>query len=174
MANEENLDKIQNEVDPRFGEVLFYWIMPEFHRHERGTAWYAIFLVVGAALILWAILTSNYIFALFLVLLGTYMIMQHFRDPENVPVVILETGVAIGDHYHTWDDLDDFSIIYDPPEVTKLYIDFVKTSHPVVSIDIPDEVDPNELREILSEFVDENLERDQELLTDHIRRMYKL
>ncbi len=165
---------IQNEIDPRFGDVLFYWTMPEFHLHERGPFWYIAFFVLGIALILWAIFTANYIFAVFLVLLGIWMVMQHFRDPENVPIVILTTGIAIGDHYHAWDEIEHFSIVYDPPSVKTLYIDFMKAWRPVASIDIPDEVDPNALREALHEFVDENIERKDELLTDFIRRLYKL
>ena len=171
---DKDINSIQDEIDPKFGDVLFYWVMPEFHRHERGTVWYAIFLIVGVALILWAILTSNYIFAVFLVLFGIYAVLQHFRDPENVPILILSTGLAIGDHYHEWDEIKDFAILYDPPHLTKLYIDFEKVRHPIVSIDIPDEIDPNELHEVLSEYADEDLDRKHEILTDVVSRLYKL
>ncbi len=174
VSQENRLQEIEDGIDPKYGEVVYYWVMPEFHRHERTAVWYGIFIVLMLGLIVWSIVTANYIFAVFLVLFGMYMIMQHFRDPENVPVVILTTGIAIGDHYHTWDEVSEFFIVYNPPEVQKLYFNFVKRSHPIVSIDLPDDLDPNELREELLEYVDENLDKDQETLTDVVRRLYKL
>ena len=171
---DEQLDKIQEEIDPRYGEVLMYWTMDEFHRHERSNLWYVLFLVVGLALILYAILTANYVFAVFLVLAGTFMILQHFRDPDNVPVLILSTGLAVGNHYHPWEEVKDFWVAYDPPNVSKLYVDFQKIREPYVSIDLPEDMDPNEIRDVMLLFVDESTDRKEESLTDYVRRLYKL
>ncbi|HJN85469.1 MAG TPA: hypothetical protein QF873_04110 [Patescibacteria group bacterium] len=169
-----NEQSIEDQIDPKYGDLLLYWTMKEFHQHERGTAWYVVFLVSGIALILYAILTSNYIFAVLLILFGTFMIMQHFHDPEDVPVVILTTGLVIGNHYHPWDEVTNFWIAYEPPDVQKLYINFVRNVHPYVSIDLPENLDPLELRETMLEFVDENDSRKDESLTDYIKRLYKL
>ena len=171
---EEQLDKIQDGIDPRYGEMLMYWTMDEFHRHERSNAWYVIFLGIGLGLILYAIVTANYIFAVLLVLIGTFMILQHFRDPDNVPVVILSTGIAVGNHYHPWDEVKDFWIAYDPPHVSKLYVDYNLDREPYVSIDLPEDMDPNEIREVMLLFTEESTKRKEESLTDYVRRLYKL
>ncbi|HBU28207.1 TPA: hypothetical protein DEB00_03790, partial [Candidatus Uhrbacteria bacterium] len=92
--DESQWDHIQEEIDPRFGEVLMYWTMDEFHQHERSNAWYVIFLLLGLGLILSAIIATNYVFAVLLVLIGTFMILQHFRDPENVPILVLTAGIS--------------------------------------------------------------------------------
>ncbi len=173
MENEET-KKAQDEIDPRFGDLLMYWTMSEFHQHERGTVWYAIFLLIGITLILIAIFSANYIFAVLLVLIGTFMVMEHFRDPKEVPIVFLTTGIAIGDHYHPWEEIKNFWIAYEPPEVQKLYIDFEKIRHPYVSIDIDDSIDPVELRDMLLQYTHENDDRMEESLTDYIKRLYKL
>ena len=167
-------DKIQEEIDPKYGELIMYWTMDEFHRHERSNLWYVFFLIIGIGLILFAVLSSNYVFAVLLIVIGTYMILRHFRDPEDVPVIILTTGVAIGNHYHTWDEVKDFWVAYDPPEVRKLYIDFNRNREPYVSIDLPEDMDPNEVREVMLEFAEENQNRKEESLTDYVSRLYKL
>ena len=171
--DEEKRDKIQDEIDPKFGELVMYWTVKDFHRHERSILWYVLFFVIGIALILYAILTANYIFAVLLVMIGAFMVIRHFQDPQDVPVVILTTGIAIGNHYHEWDEVKDFAIVYEPPEVRKLYVDFNRLRHPYVSLDIPEEMDPNDLREAMLEFADEDLDRKDEHLTDLVSRLYK-
>ncbi|NQV12477.1 hypothetical protein HQ524_03865 [Candidatus Uhrbacteria bacterium] len=165
---------VEDQIDPKYGDLLLYWTMHEFHQHDRGTAWYVVFLLLGIGLILFAILTRNYIFAVLLILMGTFMIMQHFNDPEDVPIVILTTGIVIGNHYHPWEEVKNFWIAYEPPDIQKLYIDFHKNRHPYVSIEMPDNLDPIELRDTMLEFADENDDRQEESLTDYIRRLYKL
>lgn len=169
-----SLETIQENIDPKYGEVLLYWTMDEFHRHERSNLWYGLFLVVGLGFMTYAILSGNYVFAVLLVLIGTFMILQHFRDPDSIPVVLLSTGIAVGNHYHPWDEIKDFWIAYDLPDVYKLYVDFQKIREPYVSIDVPEDLDPNELRELLLAFVDERTDRQEESLTDYVKRLYKL
>ena len=166
--------KIREQIDPKFGDLIMMWTMDEFHRHERGTGWYVIFLVLGVGLIIWALLTSNYIFAILLVLIGTYMILEHFRDPGDVPVMILTTGIVVGNHYHPWDEIKDFSIVYEPPAIRKMYLDFVPVKHLPVGLDFPEDMNPNELRETILEFADEDLDRKEESVIDFIRRTYKI
>ena len=137
-------------------------------------SWYAIFFTIGIALIVYAIVAANYIFAVLLVLFGTFMVMQHFRDPVDVPIVILSTGLAIGNHYHKWDELRTFSIVYEPPDVQKLYLNFISNKHPLVGIDMPEGLDPSELRDIFLDYVDEDFDLREETLTDYARRLYKL
>ena len=172
--DESQWDHIQEEIDPRFGEVLMYWTMDEFHQHERSNAWYVIFLLLGLGLILSAIIATNYVFAVLLVLIGTFMILQHFRDPENVPILVLTAGISVGEHFYPWDEVKDFWVAFDPPHVSKLYVDFKKSSEPFMSIDLPEDMDPNEIRETMLEFTEESITRKAESLTDYIRRLYKL
>lgn len=172
--DEARLEKLQEEIDPRYGELLMYWTMEEYEAYQRSGLWYAIFAVVGIGLILYAILAANYIFAVFLVLAGIFMLWQHMRDPDQIPIVILSAGMAIGNHFHAWDDVKDFAIAYDPPEVRKLYVDFIKDRDPYVSITLPEDMNPNELRALMLEYAKENPKRREESLTDYVRRLYKL
>ena len=172
--DEEKRQEAQEQIDPRFGELKMMWTMPEYHIHDRGIWWYIGFVILGIGLILSAVFTANYAFAVIIVLIWLLMILEHYRNPEDVPVVLLSTGVAVGNHFHEWKDVRDFSIAYKPPEVQKLYIDFHKLRHPLMSVDIPDNIDPNEIRAVLKQFVKENLERDEEIFADYVRRLYKL
>ena len=165
---------VQDAIDPKFGEVKMMWTMKEYHAHERGAVWYALFLLGSLGLIVYAVLTSNYIFAVLIVLLGLLVVVQLVREPEDVPVLILTAGIAVGEHFHAWKEVRDFSIAYQPPTFRHLYIDVVSWRHPLISIDLPEEKDPNIIRELLLSFAKENTERTDESLTDMVRRLYKL
>ena len=170
----EKIDTMQDAIDPKFGELKLMWSMKEYEAHDRGPVWYAVFLVVSFALIVYAVLASNYIFALLIVLLGLMMVTQHLRPPEDVPVLIFSTGIVVGEHFHLWKEVRDFSLVYQPPHIRHLYIDVVSWRHPLISIDLPEDQDPNAVRAVLLEFAQENTERDHESLTDLVRRLYKL
>ena len=70
-------------------------------------------------------------------------------------------------------DIKEFALLYEPPIVKTLYVDFNSFWRPMVSIQLED-VDPNLVRESLLPYAYENLEREDETLTDMLRRMYKL
>ena len=172
--DEEKRLSAQEQIDPRYGELKMMWTMPEHHVHERGLWWYILFVIVSLSLIFSAIFTANYAFAVIIILLGFLMVLEHYRNPESIPVVIMSTGLAIGNHFHEWKELRDFSIAYQPPDVQKLYVDFHSIRHPLLSIDLPNDINPNDVRATLKDFVKENLERDEETFADHVQRLYKL
>ena len=101
------------------------------------------------------------------------MLLSIFMKPARIPVVITSTGIIIGDLYYDYQAVKDFSIVYDPPEVKILYLDFYALTHPLIAVPLED-VDPNIIRENLLTFCQENLRRNEEGLTDLVRRVYKL
>jgi len=133
----------------------------------------AIMGVFGVGLIIYAIATANFLFAVIILMLGVIMLLGTFVRPDRTDVMITSTGVVLGDMYYDFDAIQDFSIVYDPPNVKVLYIEFNSPWHPLLSIPLEDE-DPNSIREELLPFCVENIDRSQETLTDVLRRVYKM
>ncbi|MBI4599252.1 hypothetical protein HY734_03610 [Candidatus Uhrbacteria bacterium] len=156
-----------------YGSPLLSWEVDEYPRHERSRTWYIAGAVVGVLLIVYAIATANFLFAVIILMVGIITLLSTFQDPEKVDVVLTTTGVVIGNSFHDYQEMKDFSIAYSPPDVKLLYLDFQKLWHPMVSIPLED-TDPNEVRGILLQYCPENLNRTDETLTDMIRRLYKL
>lgn len=173
MHEEEQQSGVFEYHPDEFGDVLVGWEIDEYAAHERSRMWYILASVIGVGLIIYAVLTSNFLFAVIILMIAVIMMLSIFTKPEKIPVMITTTGIVVGDMYYDYQSIRDFSIVYDPPEVKLLYLDFYAMTHPLLSVSLED-VDPNIVRDSLLPFCLENLKRTQEDLTDVMRRLYKL
>ena len=82
-------------------------------------------------------------------------------------------GVVMGEEFFRYQDIKDFSIVYNPPDVKLLYLDFHRLIHPLVALPL-ESANPNAVRDALLPYIFENLEREEEGLTDLVSRVYKL
>lgn len=156
-----------------FGERLVGWEVDEYPQHVRSRMWYVIAGIVSVSLIVYAIMTANFMFAVIILMCCVILMISSFTKPERIPMMITTTGVILGDIYYDYQSIRDFSIVYDPPDVKLLYLDFYAVTHPLLSIPL-EETDPNIVRDSLLPFCMEDLNRTNEHLTDVVRRLYKL
>ena len=156
-----------------FGKVFAAWRTDEYPNHIRSRTWFILSSIAAIGLIIYAIFTNNFLFAVIILLAGVITLLSVFRQPEKIDVAITSTGVVIGPAFYEYKDIKDFSVAYRPPEFKILYFDFFKPWLPLMSIPLED-TDPNLVRECLLPFCLENLERTNETLTDTVRRVYKL
>lgn len=176
VMDDNQLEEQQEQDDEDIvdiGEPMAQWEVDEYPPHERTRTWYIIAVSIGVALIVYATITANFLFAVIILMVGVIMLVNSFKHPEKIPVVITTTGVLVDETYYDFDAVRDFSIVYDPPTIKTLYFDFHSPWHPLLSIPL-EEVNPNDVRALLLPFCAENLERKEERLTDAARRMYKL
>ena len=146
--------------------------VPEFNNHDRGPLWYFVAILIGAACLIYAIMTGNFLFAVILVLIGVTMILMGINEPRNVKLEIDPTGLRLGTKKYSFNQFKDFSIIYQPPEVNTLYIEFRMPLRERLSIPMGD-LDPNIVRNYLLNFIEEDLDRDEESLSDILSRTLK-
>ncbi len=169
---EEEQQEMEFDID-QLGEPIIGWEVDEFQQHQRAKGWYVLAAIVAVALIVYSIATANFLFAVIILMVGVITLLSTFTDPEKVDVVITTSGVIVGDMYYDYQSIKDFSLVYEPPDVKVLYLDFYSGWHPLISIPLED-IDPNIVRENLLPFCVENFDRSEEGLTDTIRRLYKL
>lgn len=162
---------VGNVIDA--GEPMMSWESWEFPFVERSKRWYVIASVLGLFLILYALFTANFIFGVIVLMFAVITLIRDIKRPSRVPVHITNKGFVFGDNFFAFENIRDFSLTYDPPEVNNLYLTFHGTLQPMLSIALED-MNPNQVRDILLPFVFENLEREGESLTDVLRRVYKL
>ncbi len=165
----------QDSQDPGVdaGEQLVNWEAWEFPPMERSKRWYLTIVLVIAGLIAYALFTSNPLFALIVLMIGVLMIVNSTQQPKRVEIHITTGGVVVGSRFYEYDDLKDFSIIYKPPYSTVLYIDFKRWWIPLKSIEL-ENADPLAIRDALLPVLPENIEREDEILTDVMKKVYKL
>ena len=155
------------------GSAQLEWEVDEYPMHQRSKIWYILAAVAGVALIIYAIATANFLFAVIILMVGVITLLSSFVAPDRVPVIITNTGVVVSDLYYDFQSIRDFSIAYDPPHVKNLYFEFHSPWQPLLTVPLED-IDPNQVRDLLLPYCLENLHRVEENLTDVLRRLYKL
>ncbi|PJE76823.1 hypothetical protein COV05_02550 [Candidatus Uhrbacteria bacterium CG10_big_fil_rev_8_21_14_0_10_48_16] len=161
------------ETQLNIGLPVLAWEVDEFASHQRGRLWYILTSVIGVGLIVYAVATANFLFAIIILMTGVITLLSTFMPPERVQVIITNTGVVVSDMYYDFESIRDFAIVYEPPEIKHLYFEFHSPWHPLLMVPLED-MDPNQVRELLLPFCVENMERVEETLTDAVRRVYKL
>jgi len=155
------------------GDVLHEWSMPEYEKHHRNRAWFAIMSVLGAGFVFYAILTSSFIFALIVMLFGIVLFLQSHQDPIIIPFQITDLGIIINNRFYNYDELEEFYIIYHPPQVKTLFFETKKYSQTRLRIPLMD-MDPNEIRATLREYIEENIEKEDEPFSDKFAREWQI
>lgn len=159
------------EIDA--GDSLFSWSTWEYPPHERSRRWYLVAGILAIFFIVYSIYTENFLFAVIILMMGVLVLVTGLRRPDRIDVHVTTLGLVIGSDFHSYKEIKDFSIIYEPPDVKLLYVDFESRLHPMVAVPL-EEADPNMLREALLPYVFENIDRESEGLTELFRRVYKI
>lgn len=155
------------------GTTLLTWQFPEFEVHERGTAWYFVMTLLGGGLLLSALFSGNFLFALILILLVMLFLFYHRRGPRTLTCTLTTQGVVIDNTFRPYKDIKEFRIVYDPPDVKKLYLFFASALQLSITVFIEDE-NPVQIREVLERYVAEDAENTDEPLSDIIARWLRL
>lgn len=163
---------MENDVRPYRGEILLTWPVDEYENHARGLLWYLIFALLGATALIYALATQNFLFAVIVIMFGVIIGLSSLRDPRQMDFIVTEIGVGVGHQFFTFKELKNFWILYDD-EVKNLYFEFKKSLRPHLVIPLYD-VNPLPVRELLLEFLDEELEDFEEPLSDFFGRLLKL
>lgn len=156
-----------------FGDVVYSWTIKEYEKFERGKRWYLISGVLAAGLIAYAIFSANYLFALIIVLFGIILLLQEMGEPTELEFAICETGIVVGTKYYPFSELETYWIIYNPPEITALYFEPKNILKHRMFIPL-DSADPVMIRSYLNQYLTEDLEKEEEPLSDRLGRLFKI
>ncbi|TSC83978.1 MAG: Uncharacterized protein G01um101413_781 [Parcubacteria group bacterium Gr01-1014_13] len=162
-----------NKAEANIGGVVFDWEVNEYEKHDRNKRWYVITAVIGVALLLYSVISGNYLFALVVVLFGIVLFLQDMQQPMRVSFAVTETGIVVGNTYYPFKEITNYWIIYNPPEVKNIYFTTNSILRHRLQIPLLDN-DPRPIREYLNEFLVEDLDQEEEPLSDRLGRMFKL
>lgn len=162
-----------NKAEANTGDIVFDWEVNEYEKHDRSKRWYVIMAVVGLALLLFSVISGNYLFALIVVLFGIVLFLQDMQQPMQVPFAITEAGIVVGSTYYPFKELTTYWVIYNPPEVKNIYFSTNSVLRHRLQIPLLDN-DPRPIRDFLNQFLVEDLEQEEEPLSDRLGRMFKL
>jgi len=159
--------------DLTIGNILHEWTIQEYEQHDRNWLWYILMGGLGIAMIIYGMMSGNFLFSLIIILFGIILFLQSHQEPLQVPFQITELGVVVGNKFYAYSELDQFYLIYDPPHVKTLYLETKSVMHPTLRIPLLDQ-NPIELKHTLREFLGEDTEKEEEPLSDRAARNWKL
>ncbi len=155
------------------GRVVYEWWVKEYEKRERSKRWYMIAAISVVGLLAYSLISQNYLFSLIVVLFGIIVYLHDMQNPIDVYFAITEVGVILGKKFYRYNELSTFWIIYNPPEVKNLYFtlnNMVKHRLQVPLLDY----DPRPVRDYLKKFLKEDLDQEEEPMSDRLARTFKL
>ena len=131
-------------------EEKINWQSLEHFHTEKGVEWYwAVGIIAGGSAVA-AILLSNFVFAVLIVIAAFSLMMFASQPPKIVDVEINGRGVMFGEYFYPYNSLDSFWI--DLEHVApKVIIKSKKLLMHLVSVHLSEESDPEEIRDFLIE-----------------------
>ena len=154
-------------------DEIISWNFAEFSNKDRKNSWYVWYGIILSALIIYALFADNFLFAIILILFSLIIFLQNWRKPDQIHFAISARGINIGNSFYSMIDIEEFWLAYKPPEVKMLFIEFKAGWKPSLGIPLENQ-DPLQVREILLDFLPENLDNEDEPLPDTIARILNL
>jgi|SRR3989344_4657008 len=145
------------------------WKAPEYIYYEKSTDWYWALGIVTIGLLAVAVIMSNFLFAVLVLLGGFTLAMFGARKPRVANFSISVEGIRVDNTLYPYESLKSFWIFYDPP-FKELSIESQKLILPHIKIPL-DTMNPVEIRAYLLQFLPEK--KQEESLIDHLANYLK-
>lgn len=159
--------------DTIIGDVAYEWEVNEYEQYKRGPWWHVIMILMALSLIVYGMFSGNFLLSLLIILAAIIFFMQSYQEPQKLSVAITNLGFVVGSKFFPYDELDEFYLIYKPPSVKKLFIKQKSPWRPMLRIPLLQE-NPIEIRALLKDYLNEDLETEDEPFTDTLSRTWRL
>ena len=101
------------------------------------------------------------------------MFILHNKEPLEIEFKITQNGIEINNEKYSFKDLENFWVVYEPPHVKNLYFKFKASFKPTLIIPLLDK-NPIKVREILKEYLLEDLDKESESNVESLARVFKI
>ena len=155
------------------GQDKFIWETETEAAPPRGKTWYLVAAVIAILLVAYAIWTANFLFAFLVLLLSVVLILVGNEKPRKVLVQVGDVGIVWDGRLHPYRELERFAIVYQPPVTKIIYLEPRSALRPRLRIPLAEQ-NPLELREHLSQYLQEDLDLQSEHLSDTLARLLKI
>lgn len=149
------------------------WDFFEHKHYERGALWYAGMAVAGLGLLIYAVVSANFLFAIIIILFALVTYLASLSEPEKIRFAVIAGGVRVGSRHYPFKSIRRFWFIYEPPSVRNLYLELNSLVEPRLAIDL-EEMNPNDVRTVLAQFVHEDFTETEEPFSDYVGRILKI
>ncbi len=152
-------------------DILMNWESREFIQYDRNPAWILVVYILASLTLVYAIWTMNFLFAVLVVLFTIIIVIYTQRKPNILKVALMKKGFKINNILYTYeDDIENFWILYNPPDLKVLNFKRRQSLLPSLVIQLEDQ-NPLKIREILLKFLPEDLSQDESTIDRMSRKI---
>lgn len=163
--NQENLSKL--------GEVFANWTFPEYTKYKHSRRWYVWFSILMLGLLIFSLITLNFLFAVIIIIFAVVVFVHDVKEPMQMPFYIGERGIFLGRKFFDYKELKSFWLIYEPKEIKNLYFSPKNFIKPLLPIPLLDQ-NPLKIREFLLQYLEEDLDQEEEPISEQLGRRFKI
>ena len=157
-----------------YGKTLHTWIVPEYVVHERSKAWYITMSAVAFLLVIYCIFTSNFLFAVIIIIAALIIIIHDGQKPAKVKIVITDIGVIIGRNFYAYDELKNFAVVDKSQfNVKNLYFEQKNALKQRLSIPL-DGINPDDIKKTLANYLPVDKDRTDIPVSEQLAKILKL
>ena len=152
-------------------DILLSWKAPEKTAHQRSERWYVIGSCITATMIVYGILSGTWSMSISFALLAGLFFLIRNEEPPVHEIALLDIGIRFNGQLHSWSEWKQFWILQGK-DYHELHIETKKRLRPDLVIQTGD-IDPYQLRDVLSQYIPQTDEQKERIL-DAIIRFCKL
>lgn len=134
------------------------WTTIEHYHEDKSSDWFWILGIITIAIAILSIYFGNILFAIVILLAAFTMILHVHTEHPEIDVSVYKKGVKINRTLYPWSTLESFWIEEEEEFdhiPNQILIKSQKALLPLVIIPMPEEVDPEELRNYMLTYIDE-------------------
>ncbi len=152
----------------------FHWEIDSHNKPKRDKKWYIVASVIVLGLIVYALIDKNYFFALILIIASALIVFFDNEPIQKINFAIKYDGVLVDKKFFSFESIRNFYIVYRPQEeIRKLFFEFKNPLNHRLSIELYQQ-NPLEIRQYLLKYIDEDLEKNHEPLSEGLAKLFRL
>ncbi|MEA2088624.1 MAG: hypothetical protein U9O55_02165 [Patescibacteria group bacterium] len=113
-------------------------------------------------------------FPIIIIMVALIILNSHKKEPLEMNFFIMEKGIKLNKKFYNYSEINNFSIVYDPPETKNLYFEIDNVLKTVLIIPFADNISPLNIRDILLKYLEENLNKEGLSASEEFGRLMKL
>jgi hypothetical protein len=136
-------------------ETILEWHSPEHHFDKKTNDWYWILGVVTLGASVLAFYFGNFLFGVFIIIAGLTIGMLSYKETKIIPIRVTAKGIALDKSLFPWVSFRSFWIEDEHIHGYRILMRSNNSYLPLTIVPINEEVDLNDVRDTLLEFLPE-------------------
>lgn len=135
-------------------EPIIKWTAHEFQHYEKGPGWYLTFFIIAALILIYEIIAKDYFAALIMLIVFAIAYFYARRRPDEITVSITPKGISRNGQHIPFHSVKYFWVVHHD-QAKAIHLETNAYLNHSVIIQLNDQ-DPEEVAEVLSNFIEES------------------